>query len=76
MPTIARELNARPARRGMPADVRVYRTKASNSYAITSGGVETEDLANDRVRALRRFGIVPDAFAQPDRGWERAEIRF
>jgi hypothetical protein len=76
VPAIARELQARMAGRGMPSSVRIYRTKISNSFALTSGGEKSEEDAKGRARALRRFGIVPDAFAQPDREWSEAAIRF
>lgn len=76
VPAIARSLNERLRAGGMPADVQVFRTQISRSFAITSGPEKTEALARARVRALRQAGLVPDAFAQPDRGWVREQIAF
>jgi hypothetical protein len=71
------DLNARLQRAGLPPrDVHVYRTRISNSYALTSGKAKTERLARERARMLRQAGAVPDAFPQPNRGWElRDDLR-
>ncbi|WP_298089950.1 hypothetical protein [uncultured Sphingomonas sp.] len=70
---LARQLNARLAGAGLPAnDVHVYRTRISNSFALTSGTDKSEENARARARMLRRAGFS-DAFAQPDRGWTRAD---
>lgn len=70
---LARQLNARLTVAGLPAnDVHVYRTRISNSFALTSGTDKSEDDARARARMLRGAGFT-DAFAQPDRGWTRAD---
>jgi len=56
-----------------PNDVHVFRTQISNSYAITSGLAKKETDAKQRARMLQRSGMVPDAFAQPDRNWQLAD---
>ncbi|HVZ29962.1 MAG TPA: hypothetical protein VG839_06180 [Asticcacaulis sp.] len=69
LPSLLRSFNARLGKAGMPEDARVYKTKISSSYAITSGDLKSQALAVARARALRQAGVVPDAFAQPDREW-------
>ncbi|SEN64868.1 hypothetical protein SAMN05192583_3250 [Sphingomonas gellani] len=70
---LARQLNARLQGAGLPDnDVHVYRTRISNSFALTSGTDKSEEDARARARMLRRAGFS-DAFAQPDRGWSRAD---
>jgi hypothetical protein len=71
---LAADLNQRLQKAGLPAnDVHVYRTRVSNSFAITSGREKSEADAKARVRMLRQSGQVPDAFAQPNRGWAPAD---
>jgi len=71
---LAADLNQRLQRAGLPADdVHVYRTRISNSFAITSGRDKSESEAKARVRMLRQSGQIPDAFAQPNRGWVPAD---
>jgi hypothetical protein len=76
VPRVARALNERLRRGGMPADVHIFRTVVSQSYALTSGGGKTEADAKARVRALRRTSLIPDAFAQPDRDWVPDRMAF
>ena len=69
---LAKELNGRLQRAGLPPkNASVYRTRISNSFAITSGRDKTEAEAKARARMLRQSDAVPDAFAQRDRGWTR-----
>lgn len=70
---LAEQLNTRLETAGLPAnDVHIYRTKISKSFAFTSGIDKSEADAQARARMLRRAGFT-DAFAQPDRGWERSD---
>jgi hypothetical protein len=48
----------------------VYRTKISNSFAITVGQDLSKSEALRRTRIARDSGWVPDAFAQRDREWQ------
>lgn len=71
--SLAAQLNARLLGAGLPNnDVHVYRTQISKSFALTSGVDKSEADARARARMLRNAGFA-DAFAQPDRGWERAD---
>lgn len=69
----ARRLSAELSRRlldaGLDAGVRLYRTRASRSYALTYGGPVAEAEARDLVRGIRSAGVVADAFPQADRSW-------
>jgi hypothetical protein len=70
---LAAQLNARLLGAGLPdGDVHVYRTRISNSFALTSGADKTEAEARARAKMLRRAGFS-DAFAQPDREWSKAD---
>jgi len=71
--SLADQLNAKLMGAGLPPrDVHVYRTKISNSLALTSGTDKSQQEAQARVRMLKRAGFH-DAFAQPDREWVRAD---
>ncbi len=73
MGALARQLNTRLMGAGLPqGDVHVYRTRISNSFALTSGTDKSEQDARARARMLRDAGFA-DAFAQPDRGWTKAD---
>ncbi|MBB3695265.1 hypothetical protein [Sphingomonas sp. BK580] len=70
---LAEQLNTRLMGAGLPdSDVHVYRTRISKSFALTSGTDKSEEDARARASMLRRAGFS-DAFAQPDRGWVRAD---
>ncbi len=70
---LARQLNQWLQRAGLPPnDVHVYRTRISNSFALTSGTDKSKNDAQNRAQMLRRAGFT-DAFAQPDRGWIKAD---
>jgi len=71
---LARSLNKQLAAATSTCDVYVFKTKISNSFAITSGPAKSEEDARRRVDVIRASGLVPDAFAQPDKGWTSAEI--
>jgi hypothetical protein len=71
--SLAEQLNSRLLGAGLPKnDVHVYRTQISKSFALTSGLDKTEAEARARARMLREAGFA-DAFAQPDRGWVKAD---
>ena len=72
---LARSLNRKLPTIGLPADIHIYETKVSGSYAITSGTGKSETDARARVRVLRQSGVVADAFAQPDRGWTLSKLQ-
>lgn len=71
---LARSLNAQLAVVTNTCDVRVFRTRISNSFAITSGGEKNEADAKARVALIKGSGLVPDAFSQPDKGWVMADV--
>lgn len=56
------------------APVQVYKTKISNSYALTIGGPVSQDTARTVATQIRSSGIVSDAFWQPDREWAPISI--
>ncbi|NMN06794.1 MULTISPECIES: hypothetical protein [unclassified Novosphingobium] len=51
--------------------IRIYRTKISNSFAITVGDAMGKDDATKLASSLRKIPTFNDAFAQPDRDWTR-----
>jgi hypothetical protein len=69
---LAKSLNRELAAVTRTCDVRIYQTRISHSFAITSGGEKSEADAKARVNLIRGAGAVADAFAQPDRGWTLA----
>jgi hypothetical protein len=71
---LARSLNTQLAVVTGTCDVRVFKTRISNSFAITSGADKNEADAKARVALIKGSGLVPDAFAQPDKGWVMATV--
>lgn len=68
--SIAKGLKARE-----PADLKqfalfLYKTKISNSFALTVGDDGSKSEALQRARIARNSGWVPDAFAQKNRDWQ------
>lgn len=67
---IAKEKLKMAERVGLPRDVKVYKTKLSNNYAIVIGGQMARSDAIDLATAARQRGLAADAFAQQDRSWK------
>ncbi len=51
--------------------LQVYKTDISKLYAVTVGGETTKSEAIGRATSVRESGLVSDAFAQKNRGWNR-----
>lgn len=54
--------------------LQVHKTDISKLYAVTVGGETSKSEAVKRAASVRESGMVPDAFAQKNRGWNRVEI--
>lgn len=50
--------------------IEIYKTKISNSYAVTLGGKLERSNATELAKFSRTNNFSPDAFAQVDRQWE------
>ncbi|MEE1675832.1 SPOR domain-containing protein [Agarivorans aestuarii] len=48
----------------------ILKTKISNHYAVTLGGESNKSEALQRASLVRESGLVSDAFAEKNRGWE------
>jgi len=65
----------------VPADlignrsVSVYRTRISNSFAVTLGGGMSKADATQLAASIRRVPPFDDAFAQPDRDWTACDAK-
>jgi hypothetical protein len=70
---LAKTLNGDIGKAVETCDVQIYETKLSKVYAITSGPAKPEQLARERVRVVK--ALIPDAFAQVDRGWTLAPLQ-
>ncbi len=57
---------------GISQTVALYRTKISQSFALTIGGRLSQADATALAGRVRASGVVRDAFAQPDRDWSPA----
>lgn len=55
--------------------VSVYRTRISNSFAVTLGGGMSKPDATQLAASIRRVPPFDDAFAQPDRDWSACNAR-
>jgi hypothetical protein len=71
VPQLARALVRRLGQADVSGDVQVYLTRLSDSYALTLGQATTREEATSRAKRVCASGVVRDAFAQPDRGWQR-----
>jgi SPOR domain len=63
----------RPA---LPDDLRslafeVHQTDINDLFALTIGGETSKSDALARAARIREAGLVPDAYAQRNRGWEK-----
>lgn len=61
--------------RGMFQPVKIYKTKISNSYALTVGGPVSQETARSVATQIRSSGVVRDAFWQPDREWAPVSVQ-
>jgi hypothetical protein len=59
---------------GIPMNVVLFRTKISQSFALTIGGQMSQAEAVALAGRVRATGVVGDAFAQPNRDWSLAGI--
>lgn len=75
VPKLAGAFSVKLSQAGFPPYVNAYCTRLSGSIALTSGARKTQVVAEGRAGALRRTGLVLDAFAQPDRGWVWVDVR-
>jgi len=51
-----------------------YKTDIKNLYAVTLGGETSKSEAIARATSVREAGLVPDAYAQRDRGWNKIDL--
>lgn len=54
-------------------ELQIYKTDISKLYALTVGGETSKSEAVARAAAIREAGLIPDAFAQRNRGWDKVE---
>lgn len=54
--------------------LQIYKTDISNLYAVTIGGETSKSEAISRAASIRKAALIPDAFAQKDRGWNKISI--
>jgi hypothetical protein len=66
---IAKEKLKMAERLNLSQDIKVYKTKLSNNYAIVIGGQMARSDAIDLAATARQTGLATDAFAQQDRSW-------
>jgi len=72
---LVHELEARePPELRDGSSLSLYKTKISNSFAITVGRDLSKAEALRRTRVARDSGWVPDAFAQRDREWQPINV--
>lgn len=54
--------------------LKVYKTEISKLYAVTVGGETSKSDALHIAKIVRESGLVSDAFAQRNKGWNEVEI--
>jgi len=52
-------------------DFEIHKTDISDLFALTIGGETSKGEALSRAASVREAGLVPDAYAQRNRGWEK-----
>jgi len=63
----------------LPAELKslalqLYETDIGNLYAVTVGAETSNSEAIVMAAAIREAVLIPDAYAQGNRGWTRIEI--
>ena len=67
--SVASEMLARAQHLGFTQDIKVYKTKISNNYAVVIGGQMARSDAYSLAADARDKSLATDAFAQQDRSW-------